>query len=515
MERPLSWAAALAQGLALVQKPGPLAALPYLLHAASAEAPHNEQVDAHAALGRIRTGLGQHALAAKHYTAILALRPSQLEARFLLGQAFLSLDWPDLALAHFRALPAPLGGWWRSTAQQAQRLLAAAREDIRQAILVFRQAQPASPDAAEALARALLRAGRLSPAERLLARLPPTPVCHWLAALFTLRRRQGVADDALLAALTPKLDAPSALHRAAAPYLLAIGAVEAAAAVLAEGEPRRSDDALRGRILLAQGRLAELAALGEAGLRRNRDDTDAARRLLSCQVLLGEVPIWRGADLAARAAPPLALVQFWNKADPPADVRAVMDSWVHHHPGLTLARFDAVSARAFILQTQGDKLARGYDTLHNPALQSNMLRLVYLATHGGLWVDADERCLRPMDEVLARLPTIGMVAPYSDQLPYYVHSYMLAAPPGSPVMAALLVGQMRAVRVALSGGPGLQNWVSNGPGLVTRVAARMPGQVALLAPAYWRSFAADADDLAYKSDISSDWRVAPRPPSGG
>jgi hypothetical protein len=141
-----------------------------------------------------------------------------------------------------------------------------------------------------------------------------------------------------------------------------------------------------------------------------------------------------------------------------------------------------------------------------------MLRLCYLAVHGGLWVDADERCLRPMDPVLALLDRFGLIAPFSDELPYYAHNYMLAAPPGSAVMAALIEAQARPLREALRGGPGLQNWVSNGPGLITRVAARMPGQVALLAPGYWRSFAGDADDLPYKQDEQADWRSAPRAP---
>lgn len=509
----LSWAAALAEGQARVQRPDPLGALPFLTKAATPQAPHNEQADAHAALGRIRTGLGQEALAAAHYRAILALRPTQPEAMFLLARALLRLDWPDLALRHFARLPQPIGGWWRAIARQASRRLAWARGEVRGAIARLRQAGDNPAPAAAALARALIRAGRLGPAARLLERMPPTPEARWLVALLLLRRREGLADARLRRALNPPPGADSALAQEAARHLLAIGETEAAAAALAPHPPRRDGADLRARVMIAQGRLAELAAEAEAALARRRDLTDPARRLLTCQVLGGHLPVLQGPGPAATVASPLTLVQFWDRPEPPEEVRAVMDSWVRHHPGLALARFDAVSARAFILARHGQKAAMAYDTLHNPAMQANMLRICFLAAEGGLWVDADERCLRPMDEVLARLGQYGLIAPFSDELPYYVHSYMLAARPGSPVVAALMEGQMRAVREMLRGGPGLQNWVSNGPGLVTRVVVRMPGQVALLAPAYWRSFAGDADDLPYKQDAAADWRTQPYGPS--
>jgi hypothetical protein len=515
MEGALSWAAALAEGQARLQRPDPLGALPFLDYATAPQAPYNEQADAHAALARIRTGLGQDAVAEMHYRAILALRPTQPEAMFLLGRALLRLDWPDLALGRFALLPQPVGGWWRAILRQAERRIAWARGEVRAAIATLRaaQAEPAQP--AAALVRALIRAGRLSPAARLLALLPHTPERRWLAALLLLRRREGVADRALRLALRPAPGASPDLAQEAARHLLAIGEVEAAAEALAAHPPRRKGVEIRARLLIAQGRFAELAAEAGAELERRREHTEPARRLLTCQVLAGQVAVLKAASLPAAVAPPLALVQFWHSAEPPPEVRAVMDSWVRHHPGLTLARFDSASARAFILAQHGEKSARGYDTLHNPALQANMLRLCYLAVQGGLWVDADERCLRPMDEVLALLGRFGLIAPFSDELPYYVHNYMLAAPPGSPVMAALMEAQMRLLREALRGGPGLQNWVSNGPGLVTRIAARLPGQVALLAPAYWRSFAGDAADLPYKRDERADWRSAPHPPSAG
>jgi len=499
----MPWPDALREGLHRVARPDPTGAIPFLLRAAETDAPHNEQADAHVALGRIRTGLGQHVLAAEHYRAVLALRPAQAEARFLLGRALARMGWPDLALAQFALLPQPLGGWWRNGAQQAARQVKKARD----AFAAFR----ASEDAAvESAIRALIQAGRISPAVRALAALTPTPERRWLAAALRLRLRQGVADPALRRALMPPEDATPALRLEAAQYLLSLGEVEAAMAALDDAVQGRAAHAFRARLLLATGDLDALDAMAAAEMVRVRHRTDPARHRMTCQVLRGDMPVWHGPGPVVGAPPNIPLVQFWHDSSPPEDVRAVLESWVRHHPHLPLARFDTATARAFIAAQHGAMAAKAFDACHNAALRSNMLRLVFLAVHGGLWVDADERCLRPMDEVLARLPEHGLIATFSDELPFYLHNYMLAALPGSDVMEALIEAQMPPLLAFAKGRGTVENWETNGPGLVTRVAARMPGSVALLAPTYWRSFAADADDLAYKRDTESDWRLNPR-----
>jgi hypothetical protein len=185
---------------------------------------------------------------------------------------------------------------------------------------------------------------------------------------------------------------------------------------------------------------------------------------------------------------------------------------VRAHPALVPRRFDDASARAFLVARHGEAGAAAFDACHNAALRSNLLRIAFLAAHGGMWVDADERCRRPMDEVLCRLGEVGLVAPLSVEMPFYLHNYMLAAPPGSAVMRALDAAQMAAFRGAARGQGRVANWVTNGPGLVTRIAMRHEGEVGMLDNAYWRSFAADAADLSYKRDASADWRTAPVAP---
>jgi hypothetical protein len=496
--------AALLAGQCLVRRPDPLGALPYLLRAAQGAAVRG---DALLSLARLRAGFGQHLLAAGHLRALLALQPDQREATFRLAQALQRAGWPDLARGALRPLEGrPGGGWWRPLARELDRELDAARAEIRAGLTAWRKGD--TPDAGPLL-RALLRAGRLRAASGLLARMPATPELGWLAALLAFRAGLG----APCAALRPPADAPPALRLEAAALLQALGEGGAALEALS-GVPEEALGAkgriLRARLLLAAGRAAELEEAASAAFAAAPRRIDAAQALLSARLLQGKVALWRHAGPPAAPAPRLHLVQYWNAPTPPADVLAVMESWVRHHPALQLARFDDAAARAFLVARHGRAGAEAFDACHNPALRSNTLRIAFLAAHGGLWVDADERCRRPMDEVLARVPGLGLVAACSTEIPHYVHSYVLAAPPGSAVMAAMDAAQMKALRAGARGHGRIENWVTNGPGLVTRIAMAHPGKVALLEPTYWRSFAEDAADLSYKGQAGSDWRLAPR-----
>ena len=495
----LAAARALLLGTWLARRPDPLAALPYLTSAA-ADGPPNERVEALLRLGRLRAGLGQHLLVAAHLRDLLALRPGHAEACFLLARALFDLGWPDMALRALAGLGTAPAGWWAGVARDARAQLAEARIVARHGLGQLREgAAPAPP-----LLRALLRAGRLRAAAGLLPRLPPGAARDLLAALIALRDAGGAAT------LPPGLSGSEA-----AVLLVAAGEPEAALAAF-DDMPEDTLPArlrmLRAQAMIAAGQAPRLEALAAERFAAAPRKLDWARQLLTARLVLRRATPWRHAPPGPHPVPPVPLVQYWDAAEPPADVRATMEGWVRAHPGLVPHRFDDASARAFLAACHGDAGAAAFDACHNAALRSNLLRIAFLAAHGGLWVDADERCLRPMDEVLCRLDKVGLVAVVSAEMPFYLHNYMLAAPPGSAVMQALDAAQMDAFRAAARGRGRIANWVTNGPGLVTRIAMRHEHQVALLDNAYWRCFAADAAELRYKRDARSDCRAAPVAP---
>lgn len=509
-------AEALAAARRLLALPDPVAAIAPLEVAAAGSG--MAQVEALRALARLRTGLGQDALAVAHGRALLALRPEDDQARFLLGRSLYRLGWPDLALRCFRALRPPVPAWWVAMTRDVAAELAAARAEARMACRGWRRGHRNPVK----FAMLLQRAGRPRAASAALAARPAGERGDWAEALLRLRLAEGEPD----AGLRGILRNPPALHWRdaldAARMLLQIGEVAAAEAALAavpETLLGPTGALLRTRLLVLAGQVPRLRALAAAAFAAKPYRSDPARQAVTALVLDRAIPVWHGPEPAAGqpltvpplTVPPLTvpLVQYWDSPDPPADVLEVMESWVRHNPGLPLARFHAASAREFLGGVAAEALA-AFDACRHPAMQSDVLRMVFLARHGGLWADVDERCVRPVGEWLARLPKVGLLAAFSDEIPYYVHSYVLAAPPGSGVMARLVARMLPPLVPAARRGQLLRIWDATGPGLVTRAVAAEadPSAVALLDPAYFRGFVEAVEDLAYRRTAAGNWRLA-------
>jgi mannosyltransferase OCH1-like enzyme len=87
--------------------------------------------------------------------------------------------------------------------------------------------------------------------------------------------------------------------------------------------------------------------------------------------------------------------QIWLGPDPlPAEFRRYGKSWLEHNPGWEL--------RLWTEETLPDDLTRRevYERLRQPAERSDILRLELLERHGGVYVDTDFECRRPLAPLL-------------------------------------------------------------------------------------------------------------------
>jgi mannosyltransferase OCH1-like enzyme len=86
--------------------------------------------------------------------------------------------------------------------------------------------------------------------------------------------------------------------------------------------------------------------------------------------------------------------QIWLGPHPlPDELAAYVESWRTHHPGW--------QHRLWTEETLPPGLQRAvYERLRSPAERSDVLRLEVLARHGGIYVDTDFECLRPLDPLL-------------------------------------------------------------------------------------------------------------------
>jgi mannosyltransferase OCH1-like enzyme len=173
---------------------------------------------------------------------------------------------------------------------------------------------------------------------------------------------------------------------------------------------------------------------------------------------------------------PRRIVQFWDQPEPPPDVLALMATWRENNPAWTYERFHFESADAFLAEHFNGEVRQAFRRARHPAHKADLFRLAWLHVNGGLHVDADDRCLAPLETMLP--PGMGFLG-YQEGFST-VSNNVLGAAPGHPVIARA----MRGAVTALNRGDSDSLWLSTGPGLITRAfAAELADST--LKPASW------------------------------
>jgi tetratricopeptide (TPR) repeat protein len=169
----------------------------------------------------------------------------------------------------------------------------------------------------------------------------------------------------------------------------------------------------------------------------------------------------RGDD--ADAIPPV-IVQYWEQPHPPDDVAALMQTWEERNPGFRHIRFDHAGALAYLRAHASRATLQAYTRAREPSIRADLFRLAYLAQEGGVYVDADDRCLRPLAELLT--PGADFLA-CQDSYGALARN-VLGAAPGHPV----IVRALRLASEAIDRGDDDMPWLSTGPGLLARAFAQ-------------------------------------------
>ena len=218
----------------------------------------------------------------------------------------------------------------------------------------------------------------------------------------------------------------------------------------------------------AEQRLTALPAL----IRRLPGATPAAVALLVALREAGwlSVPGAAAADGAAAAIPP-RLAQYWDDAEPPADIAALMATWPAQHAGFALHRFDDAAAQAFLRDTATPAVLAAYRRAREPAQRADLFRLAWLHAGGGWYVDADNRCHAPLPTLA---PGAATLVVYQEDLGT-IGNDVIGATAGHPVIARALHDAVAAV----NGGDTDLLWLATGPGLLTRAFAATAAEAPL------------------------------------
>ncbi|GAB4065926.1 tetratricopeptide repeat protein [Ancylobacter sonchi] len=159
---------------------------------------------------------------------------------------------------------------------------------------------------------------------------------------------------------------------------------------------------------------------------------------------------------------PRHIHQFWDTPELPDDVAALMGSWRGRNPEWGYTRHTLASAREWVQHYPDERLLRAFR--HMPAIagKADLLRLAILHVEGGVYADADDRCLAPLDPFLAGHDMVLRQEHYGT-----IGNNFLAVRPGHPVIGQALEEAITSVLR----GDRESIWLSSGPGLITRVLA--------------------------------------------
>ena len=161
---------------------------------------------------------------------------------------------------------------------------------------------------------------------------------------------------------------------------------------------------------------------------------------------------------------PKIIMQFWDSGAAPADVEWIMRSWPEQNPRHELYRFDETTAGAWLLQHHPKPVATAFQRADGATQKADIFRLAWLTTMGGIYADADDRCLRPLDDFL---PQGAELVLYQEEIGALCNNFIAAAP-NHPTLARALHLAVQAI----NRGDRDVIWLSAGPGLLTRAYAQ-------------------------------------------
>lgn len=211
----------------------------------------------------------------------------------------------------------------------------------------------------------------------------------------------------------------------------------------------------------------------------------------------------------AKARPariPMLIHQFWDRLTPPDDVAERMVSWQDKHPAWTYLKWNDESMVSFLLSQFGEEAARRYRACVVPAMRSDLVRISALLTFGGVYADADTKCLKAVDPLTDARCTMS----YRDRdgMPWMLHNALIVCERDHPLMRAAWKAVMQNVKKA-----GRKDWrklrksrtndiaAASGPKMFTDVYRALPEQhrnkVRLIEEVEYKSYISPSRNLSY------------------
>jgi len=138
---------------------------------------------------------------------------------------------------------------------------------------------------------------------------------------------------------------------------------------------------------------------------------------------------------------PKIIHQTWRDRRIPAAFQRYVDSWKQRHPDWEYRLWTDRDNRRFIKRHYRWFLAQ-YDAYRWPIQRADAVRYFILHRHGGLYVDLDFQCLKPLDALLEGKQCVLGLEPHQHCLDHcqeqIVSNALMAAAPGHPFFGAVI-----------------------------------------------------------------------------
>jgi mannosyltransferase OCH1-like enzyme/Tfp pilus assembly protein PilF len=161
---------------------------------------------------------------------------------------------------------------------------------------------------------------------------------------------------------------------------------------------------------------------------------------------------------------PRRIVQYWDDAEPPPEIAALMQSWKEANPDLEYVRLNDRTAQIFLESHKMRDVLGAYRRARQPAQRADLIRLAYLAAMGGVYADADDRCLAALSSFVP--PDATLVA-YQEDYGTIGNNFLAAVPEHPAICLALQLASE-----AVNRGDNDLLWLSTGPGVLSRAFAQ-------------------------------------------
>ena len=99
----------------------------------------------------------------------------------------------------------------------------------------------------------------------------------------------------------------------------------------------------------------------------------------------------------------IPIVQYWHSEKIPAEIEALLATFPEHNPELRHMVFSEVSAARFVAEHFGPREVAAFAACATPTVQADYFRCCATVALGGIYADADLRCVAPLAPLLEEL----------------------------------------------------------------------------------------------------------------